>query len=211
LFLKIIKILVQLNKQVIQKYPKIISHFFPIVHKYTGNIKKNSSICKRKTFIIDLQKEAIIMKKDIAAAIEEETQTDEFQVPAFGYELIREILLDDILGKDSFQILYWAGKQLARKFPLNGEQEVVAFFQNAGWGHLEIIKQSKTQMELLLTGDLISRRLDFHPDCHFQLEAGFLAEQFTQQRKYLSEASEEIKHRAKKVTFTIQWDPKDPI
>ncbi|MFE4243374.1 YslB family protein [Peribacillus butanolivorans] len=152
------------------------------------------------------------MKKNIAAAIEEEEiQTEESQVPAFGYELIREVLLIDILGKDSNQILYWAGKQLARKFPLNGEQEVVAFFQNAGWGHLEIIKFSKTEMELSLTGEIISRRLDLHPDCHFQLEAGFLAEQFTLQKKFLSESTEEIKRRAKKVTFTIQWDPRDPI
>ncbi|MED3687687.1 YslB family protein [Peribacillus butanolivorans] len=152
------------------------------------------------------------MKKNIAAAIEEEEiQTEESQVPAFGYELIREVLLNDILGKDSNQILYWAGKQLARKFPLNGEQEVVAFFQNAGWGHLEIIKFSKTEMELSLTGEIISRRLDLHPDCHFQLEAGFLAEQFTMQKKFLSESTEEIKRRAKKVTFTIQWDPRDPI
>ncbi|AXN37792.1 MULTISPECIES: YslB family protein [Peribacillus] len=152
------------------------------------------------------------MKKNIAAAIEEEEiQTEESQVPAFGYELIREVLLNDILGKDSNQILYWAGKQLARKFPLNGEQEVVAFFQNAGWGHLEIIKFSKTEMELSLTGEIISRRLDLHPDCHFQLEAGFLAEQFTLQKKFLSESTEEIKRRAKKVTFTIQWDPRDPI
>ncbi|MBK5484245.1 YslB family protein [Peribacillus sp. TH16] len=152
------------------------------------------------------------MKKNIAAAIEEEEiQTEESHVPAFGYELIREVLLNDILGKDSNQILYWAGKQLARKFPLNGEQEVVAFFQNAGWGHLEIIKFSKTEMELSLTGEIISRRLDLHPDCHFQLEAGFLAEQFTLQKKFLSESTEEIKRRAKKVTFTIQWDPRDPI
>ncbi|MFE0505489.1 YslB family protein [Peribacillus butanolivorans] len=152
------------------------------------------------------------MKKNIAAAIEEEEiQTEESQVPAFGYELIREVLLNDILGKDSNQILYWAGKQLARKFPLNGEQEVVAFFQDAGWGHLEIIKFSKTEMELSLTGEIISRRLDLHPDCHFQLEAGFLAEQFTLQKKFLSESTEEIKRRAKKVTFTIQWDPRDPI
>ncbi|MBK5442842.1 YslB family protein [Peribacillus sp. TH24] len=142
---------------------------------------------------------------------EEEIQTEESHVPAFGYELIREVLLNDILGKDSNQILYWAGKQLARKFPLNGEQEVVAFFQNAGWGHLEIIKFSKTEMELSLTGEIISRRLDLHPDCHFQLEAGFLAEQFTLQKKFLSESTEEIKRRAKKVTFTIQWDPRDPI
>ncbi|MGG4265659.1 YslB family protein [Peribacillus simplex] len=157
------------------------------------------------------------MKKNIAAAIEEEEiqveeiQSEEFQVPAFGYELIREVLLNDILGKDSNQILYWAGKQLARKFPLNSDQEVIEFFQSAGWGTLEIMKFTKNQMELSLTGEIISRRMDLHPDCHFQLEAGFLAEQFTLQKKFLSESTEEIKRRAKKVIFTIQWDPRDQI
>ena len=151
------------------------------------------------------------MKKNIAAAIEEEIKTDEIQVPAFGYELIRESLLNDILGKDSYQILYWAGKQLARKFPLNGDQEWVALFHNAGWGHLEIIKLSKSEMELSLSGEMVARRLDLYPDSHFQLEAGFLAEQFTLQKKFLSEATEDIKRRAKKVGFTISWDPKDPI
>lgn len=151
------------------------------------------------------------MKKNIAAAIEEEIQPEEFQVPAFGYELIREFLLNDILGNDSYQILYWAGKQLARKFPLSGEQELAEFFLNAGWGHLEIIKLSKTEMELSLSGEMISRRLDLYPDAHFQLEAGFLAEQFTLQKKFLSEATEEIKRRSKKVDFTIRWDPKDPL
>lgn len=156
------------------------------------------------------------MKKNMTQEIElekeqEQSQPDGLQVPAFGYNLIREILVGDILGKDSPQILYWAGKQLARKFPLNGEQEIMAFFKSAGWGHLEIVKQMKSEMELSLSGELISQRLELHPDCHFQLEAGFLAEQFTQQRKFLSEATEEVKRRAKKVIITIQWDPRDPI
>ena len=38
--------------------------------------------------------------------------------PIFGYELMRDFLLPTILGKHEKDILYWAGKDLARKFPL---------------------------------------------------------------------------------------------
>jgi predicted hydrocarbon binding protein len=77
---------------------------------------------------------------------------EEIQIPVFGYELIRDILLNDILGKDSPQVLYWAGKQLARKFPLSEINEVISFFNKASWGNLEIFKQTKDEMIVSLSG-----------------------------------------------------------
>ncbi|WP_324611569.1 YslB family protein [Bacillus massiliglaciei] len=143
---------------------------------------------------------------------EQESRTDqEPQMPVFGYELIREVLLNDLLGKDSPHLLYWAGKKLARQFPLSQFQDIIIFFRSAGWGHLEILKESKTEIELSLSGEYPARRLSLHADCNFQLEAGFLAEQCTLLKKCRSEATEEIKGRAKKVLFTVQWDPKDPV
>jgi predicted hydrocarbon binding protein len=141
----------------------------------------------------------------------ETVQSDEQKIPVFGYELIREILLNDILGKESPQILYWAGKQLARKFPLNGKDELIAFFHNACWGNLQFVKESNHEIELTLTGEIIDRRFNLNDDCHFQLEAGFLAEQFTLQKKLTAETLEETKRRAKKAIFTVKWDTKDPI
>jgi len=52
-------------------------------------------------------------------------------VPAFGYELIREELISDLLGKDRPAILYWAGKRLARNYPLFSLDEMKEFFLNA--------------------------------------------------------------------------------
>ncbi|MGG3923674.1 DUF2507 domain-containing protein, partial [Geobacillus thermodenitrificans] len=37
---------------------------------------------------------------------------------AFGTELLRHSLLPELFGKDSAGLLYWAGKQLARRYPL---------------------------------------------------------------------------------------------
>ncbi len=150
------------------------------------------------------------MKKNLAETIEAD-EIEELQVPAFGYELVREIVLQDILGEDSYHILYWAGKQLARKFPLTSMGEVVAFFQSAGWGHLVIEKETNNEMELILTGEMTKRRLEVYPECHFQLEAGFLAEQCVLQKKFYSEAIADIKKRYNKILFTVKWDPKDPI
>ncbi|RFU61358.1 YslB family protein [Bacillus sp. V59.32b] len=149
------------------------------------------------------------MKKDTTDLLLEKKENDQSQIPAFGYELVREILLDDILGKDSPQILYWAGKRMARRFPLTEKDEIIAFFQSAGWGHLEVLKESKDEMELVLNGDTVARRFDVNEHCHFQLEAGFIAEQISLQKKLLTEAIEEPKRRAKKVIFTVKWDKKD--
>ena len=39
-------------------------------------------------------------------------------VTAFGYEIIRDHILSTIVGKNEADILYWCGKETARKFPL---------------------------------------------------------------------------------------------
>lgn len=135
----------------------------------------------------------------------------EQSVPAFGYELLREVLLTDMLGKEASQILYWAGKNLARKFPLSSIDEVVTFFQQAGWGDLSIYNTKKNEMEIHLSSSLISQRLQKKESTTFQLEAGFLAEQLEQQTSHVTEAFEQQKKRALKVIFTVKWDERDLI
>lgn len=129
-------------------------------------------------------------------------------VSIFSKELLRDILLPDLLGKDHSQILYWAGKQLARKFPLNNE-EMYDFFNKAGWGELTKAKSSKKEAEYILSGPIISRRFDLNTECEFHLEAGFLAEQIQLQNKRITEAVAEPKRKAGKVKFLVRWDSKD--
>lgn len=131
-------------------------------------------------------------------------------VPAFGYELIREILLPSILGKETSTILYWAGKDMARKFPLQTMDEIIDFFEKAGWGYLTI-QESKNELQAELTSELITERLQKKDITTFQLEAGFLAQQVEAQKNVVAECYEHPKRRAKKVVFTVKWDKKDPI
>ncbi|KAA9023180.1 YslB family protein [Niallia endozanthoxylica] len=153
------------------------------------------------------------MSKSTAEEIHQEVSSEE-TVPAFGYELIKDVLLPEILGDDTAEILYWAGKKLARKYPLNSLEEIVDFFNKAGWGRLTIIKESKNELELELTSSIITNRMQnkkSRDSYQFQLEAGFLAEQIELQQQVISEAYEHPRKKADKVLFTVKWDKKDGI
>lgn len=130
---------------------------------------------------------------------------------AFAYELIREELLPDIIGKELDRISYWAGKNLARKYALETFDDIIVFFQQAGWGDLSIIEQNRREMQLQLTSPLIAERYKNKRHTTYQLEAGFLAQQVQQQRQVIAEAYENQKKRSEKVLFTVKWDSKDSI
>lgn len=142
---------------------------------------------------------------------EQYAMLEDMQISGFGYELIREVLLPELLGKENASILYWAGKSLARKYPLETTEEIISFFAKAGWGTLTIVSEGKDELEFELTSPLIDARLSYKEDCTFQLEAGFLAQQIEQQKKRITEAYEQQKKRTKKVVFIVKWDKKDTI
>ncbi|MBM7701288.1 YslB family protein [Metabacillus iocasae] len=146
--------------------------------------------------------------------LQETTERDDklkTQVPFFGYTLVRDILLTDLLGKDAEQILYWSGKNIARKFPLHSSDEIVSFFAEAGWGSLLLVKADKQTIEFELHGELVKKRLDEQVDCSFHLEAGFIAHQIQQQKQCIAESYLTVKERAGKVFITVKWDKKDII
>lgn len=160
-------------------------------------------------YIIDLEKEGRALTE--LTLQEKLIQKEDHSVPVFGYNLIREDLLKDLLGKDTPEHLYWAGKRLARKYPLNTSDEIIAFFHKAGWGNLSIKSQSKQEMLFELESEIITDRLKSFPDCTFHLESGFLAQQTEFQKGVLSEAFEHPRKKGSKVQFTVKWDLKDII
>jgi predicted hydrocarbon binding protein len=131
-------------------------------------------------------------------------------VPIFGYELLRETLIPEILGEETPKILYWAGKHIARKYPLDSISDLIIFFQQAGWGDLQIVKESKSELIAELSSDIISHRIKSKASTNFQLEAGFLAQQIERQKEVVTETFEHPRKRSStKVQFTIKWDNKD--
>ncbi|MFC7371300.1 YslB family protein [Fictibacillus iocasae] len=140
----------------------------------------------------------------------EQTESSRTGVTEFAYELLRSEILPDLLGKEERNILYWTGRQLARKFPLSSIEEVQSFFHDAAWGTLEMEEASKSEMIFMLTSDLIKQRFENVGTPVFGLEAGFLAEQMQSQKKCITEAYETLKKKGR-VSITVQWDKKDII
>ncbi|HET7579023.1 MAG TPA: YslB family protein [Bacillales bacterium] len=131
-------------------------------------------------------------------------------VPAFGYELLRNVLIPELLGNEQATILYWAGKNLARKYPLDTLDDIIDFFAYAGWGNLIAGKEEKNSMTFTLTADLISERLDQDKQTPFTLEAGFLAQQIETMKNRFADAKSSLK-RGKIISITVIWDQKDPV
>ncbi|WP_045523489.1 YslB family protein [Neobacillus niacini] len=147
-----------------------------------------------------------------STAVELNLQSNEPRnISLFGYELIREFILPEILGKDTPEILYWAGKRLARSHPLQSLDEIIEFFTRASWGQLEIKKERKDEIEFELDSPLIVSRVKSKAEHYFQIEAGFLAQQIELQKQVIAETFEHPVKKANKVQFTVKWDRKDTI
>lgn len=94
-----------------------------------------------------------------------------------GFDLMRYYTLPDFLGKDAPYLLYFMGKNIARKSEIHDFEELYEFFQFMGWGELTLVKEKKKEMIFNLSGHLIEKRLNqklFPVD--FRLECGFLSE-----------------------------------
>lgn len=149
------------------------------------------------------------MKENVSAelALSDESQN----ITIFGYELIREDLISDLLGKNTPEILYWAGKRLARKYPLNTLDETIEFFSKASWGVLTIKSENKDEMDFELSSPLTMPPDKSKAEHFFQLEAGFLAQQIENQKDAVAEAFEHPIKRSQKVLITVKWDQKDHV
>ncbi|MBS7345649.1 MAG: YslB family protein [Caryophanon sp.] len=134
----------------------------------------------------------------------EQTKT----VPSFGYDLLREDVLRSILGKHEEDILYWAGKDLARKYILDNEMAIAEFFIKAGWGLLTLEKEKKDERLYKISGNAELLRTETR--C-FRLEAGFLAEQYEHMRGFLTECYCEVNTKEHAVYLTLRTDFKEPV
>ncbi len=133
------------------------------------------------------------------------------EVSGFAYELLRGEVLFNLLGKEIHSILYWEGKNIANNYPMQTMDEIITFFEKAGWGNLQITNEKKNELTLELTGDLITYRSHENKEATYQLEAGFLAQQIQMQKKCITETYQQQKQRNQTVLFTVQWDPKDVV
>ncbi|TSB47993.1 YslB family protein [Alkalicoccobacillus porphyridii] len=125
--------------------------------------------------------------------------------PLFGYHLIRNDVLSELLGAEKESLLYWLGKSVARTHPVESVEELSLFFDKAHWGALELIKEKPYERTFELTGSW----MDKHDQRSYYLEAGFIAQQIEAWTQSISVAVITEKKQAMQIHVTI--DRHDPV
>ncbi len=120
-----------------------------------------------------------------------------------GYDVLRYISLPELLGKESETILYFMGKNLARTMDIESTNDIITYFNQFGWGTLELIKEKKKMITFHLLDDAIVHRLRSPLDIEFRYESGFLAEAIERVYQMECECVEKIHHKIYQVEFTI--------
>jgi len=128
---------------------------------------------------------------------------DQIQSRGAGYDLLRYVSLPDLFGNEAEALLYFMGRNLARKFEINTLSDIIYFFEKVGWGRLELFKEKNNQLEFHLLSDAVVQRLAMPVDVEFRLEAGFLAEAITILKGKECECIEEVRKKIHQVEFTI--------
>ncbi|APC48094.1 YslB family protein [Virgibacillus halodenitrificans] len=131
------------------------------------------------------------------------SQLTDLQSSGAGYDILRYLGLPELLGTESNTLLYFLGRNLARKFEFNSMEDIVHLFEQLGWGYLEIVKEKKETIIFQLMSDAIVQRLKAPIDTEFRLEAGFLAEAYQRIDNSDCECTEEINSKLFLVQFTL--------
>lgn len=133
----------------------------------------------------------------------DENQTTD-QLNSLG--LLRDYLLPNLLKEDEEDILYWAGKELARSFTIETIDELAERMRSLFAGTLEETKKTKHTVTYSFSGPFVHHRLTSKTAPHFSLEAGFLAEAYQRLTGNYTESTYDIQNKQSQVTFLLQSD-----
>lgn len=131
------------------------------------------------------------------------SQLDGLHTSGAGYDVLRYLGLPELLGKEADTLLYFMGRNIARKLEMHTVEDVSFCFDKLGWGKLELVKQKKHQMIFQLMADAVAYRLKSALTVDFRLEAGFLAEAIQIIQGTECECVEEINKRIYQVQFSV--------
>ncbi|MBM7617441.1 putative hydrocarbon binding protein [Weissella uvarum] len=98
------------------------------------------------------------------------------EINTFSLVALRDRLLPDLLQDDESNILYWAGKSLARREEFSSITAIEIYFSRIGFGNLKALGHKGTEIKWELTGPIVGARLAERTEASFYLEAGFLAQ-----------------------------------
>ncbi|WP_405100720.1 YslB family protein [Oceanobacillus sp. FSL H7-0719] len=128
---------------------------------------------------------------------------DELYTAGAGFDILRYVALPEFLGEEAPTLLYFMGRNLARKFEINTIEDVYYIFEKLGVGKLELVKEKKHEKIFHLLADSVFLRLKSSVQADFRLEAGFLAEAMEAVDGVECECVEDINHRIHQVQFSV--------
>lgn len=128
---------------------------------------------------------------------------EELHTSGAGYDVLRYISLPELLGPESDTLLYFMGRNLARKLTFDTIEDIYHIFDQLGWGKLEIIKSKRQEITFSLMSDAVVNRINATFETEFRMEAGFLAEAIQQLKETDAECTEEINKKIMQVQFSV--------
>lgn len=121
---------------------------------------------------------------------------------------MRDVILPAILGKETDEMLYWIGKDLARVYPVATSEDLIYLTNQLGFGRLVQRKKSNTSQIWRLTGPIVKERIQRNDEeTSFGLECGFLAQEIEFQLGTVAESKVFDLHRDY-VEILVQNDPR---
>lgn len=131
------------------------------------------------------------------------SQLDELHTTGAGYDVLRYISLPEVLGTQTNTLLYFMGRNLARKLDIKALEDIYYIFDKIGWGNLELIKEKRKELVFHLMADAVVQRLNASFDTEFRLESGFLAEAIQMINERECECVEAVNHKIHQIEFTV--------
>lgn len=130
---------------------------------------------------------------------------DELHTSGAGYDVLRYISLPELLGSESGTLLYFMGRNLARKLDIKAIEDISYVYEKLGWGKLELVKEKKRELTFSLMADVVVQRLKSPLDAEFRLESGFLAEAIQIIKGTECECFEEIHRKIHQIEFRVVY------
>ncbi|MEY8294200.1 YslB family protein [Limosilactobacillus caviae] len=126
-----------------------------------------------------------------------------------GVGTMRDVILPAIFGKETDEMLYWIGKDLARVYPVATTEDLIHLTNQLDFGRLALRKKSNTSQVWRLSGVIVKERIQRNEEeTSFGLECGFLAQEIEFQLGTVAEAKIFDRHRDY-VEILIQNDPQN--
>lgn len=120
---------------------------------------------------------------------------------------LRDVIIPSILGKETDEMLYWIGKDVARQFPVDSDEKLSPLVKQLGFGDLTLVKKNATIQLWKLGGPIVKERIAQNGELtSFGLETGFLAQEIEFQLMTITEATI-VERKKDHIVIEVRNDP----